>query len=188
MVDVFEQAHAFVARWEGGLDDDPRDPGGITHWGVCKRFLTDFYRRQASFLGSIGVMGPITRQTIIDLTKGQAKKILKKEFWIPAFEEISKTHPRIAMCAYDAAVNIGIKPSVMILQQAVGADADGIIGPKTMAAVRGSSDILAACGMLEMRKAYYADIVSRHPERECFSQGWINRVNALAKEVGRYEA
>lgn len=188
MEDVFEKAHAFVAHWEGGLDDDPRDPGGITHWGVCLRFLQDFARRHGDFLASMGVVLPVDRVTIVDLRKDQAKKILKKEFWIPQFEEISKTHPRIAMCAYDAAVNIGIKPSVRILQQAVGADADGIIGPKTMAAVRGSSDILAACGMLEMRKTYYSDIVERKPWQSCFFNGWINRVNALAKEVGRYEA
>ena len=40
-MDVFEVAHTFTAHWEGGLDDDPRDPGGITHWGVCLRFLQE---------------------------------------------------------------------------------------------------------------------------------------------------
>lgn len=35
----FEAAHAFTARWEGGLVDHPNDPGGVTNHGVSLRFL-----------------------------------------------------------------------------------------------------------------------------------------------------
>ena len=118
-MDVFEKAYEFAARWEGGLDDDPDDPGGITHYGVSINALKDLYRRNASFLGSIGILGPITRQTIIDLTPEQAKKIFKREYWPAGFETLAETHPRMAFAAFDTALNMGESYARKLVQTAV---------------------------------------------------------------------
>ena len=37
--EVFEAAHAHVAKWEGGYFDHPNDPGGVTMYGVSLMFL-----------------------------------------------------------------------------------------------------------------------------------------------------
>lgn len=183
---VFDKAHAFVAHWEGGLDDDPRDPGGITHWGVCLSFLKDFYRRHADFLGSIGVMGPVTRETIKTLRKEQAKQIFRFEFWDRNHcEDIAKTSPRLATAFYDTSVNMGKEAAAKLLQTAVGAKADGIIGPKTMQAVREMGDFMAAAALIELRKNRYLQIVDKRPTSKCFLQGWFNRCSALAVEVSK---
>lgn len=186
MGDVFDKAHAFVQKWEGGLDDDPRDPGGITHWGVCIRFLKDFYKQHADYLSSIGVLGPITGDTIRQLTKEQAKKIFRFEFWDGNHcEDIAKGSPRLATVFYDTSVNMGKVAAAKLLQGAVGAKADGVIGPKTMQAVKETGDFMAAAGMIELRKNRYLQIVDKRPQSKCFLKGWFNRCSALAVEVSK---
>lgn len=39
--EVFEAAHAHVAKWEGGYFDHPDDPGGVTMYGVSLMFLKE---------------------------------------------------------------------------------------------------------------------------------------------------
>ena len=186
MDDIFKRAHEFVAQWEGGLDDDPRDPGGITKYGVCLSFLKDFYKRRASFLGAIGILGPVTRETIKSLTKQQAENIFYEEFWSGNHcKEIASTSPRLAMVLYDTSVNMGSDAAAKLLQRAVGAKEDGVIGPKTLAAVRDSGDFMAAAAMLEFRKNRYLQIVDARPASKCFLKGWLNRCNALAVEVSK---
>ena len=41
MPNLFDTAHAFTARWEGGLTDHPADPGGLTKYGVSLRWVQD---------------------------------------------------------------------------------------------------------------------------------------------------
>ena len=182
-MDVFERAYAFAARWEGGLDDDPDDPGGVTKYGVSIKALKDMYRRSASFLGSIGVLGPITRQTIIDLTPEQAKLIFKREYWPAGFETLAETHPKMAFAAFDTALNMGMEYTRRLVQTAVGTTADGLWGPKTWKAIKEASDVLAVCSMIEMRKVRYAEIAEHRPASRKYLQGWLNRANALAKAV-----
>ena len=45
MSDAFQLAHAFTARWEGGLSDHPSDPGGLTNHGVSLRWVQDLARQ-----------------------------------------------------------------------------------------------------------------------------------------------
>lgn len=182
-MDVFEKAYEFAARWEGGLDDDPDDPGGITKYGVSINALKDLYRRNASFLGSIGILGPITRQTIIDLTHEQAKRIFKREYWPAGFQTLAETHPRMAFAAFDTALNMGESYAHRLVQTAVGTPADGIWGQKTWKAIDAASDVLAVCSMIEIRKARYAEIAENRPASKKYLNGWLNRANALAKAV-----
>lgn len=183
MKDIFEQAHAFVAHWEGGLDDDPDDPGGITKYGVCIRFLKDLHRRNASFLGSIGIIGPITKETIRELTREQAKKIFRFEFWPDDFAAMSINHPRMAFAAYDTAVNMGMDYARKLVQRAVGTVADGKWGPKTRAAIVEASDLIGFDSMLEIRRSRYHEIAEKRPASKKFLRGWLNRANALEKAV-----
>ncbi len=44
MRDMFSLAHAFTARWEGGLAEHPADPGGLTKYGVSMRWVQDLAR------------------------------------------------------------------------------------------------------------------------------------------------
>jgi lysozyme family protein len=63
------------------------------------------------------------------------------------------------------------------LQRALKLDDDGIIGPKTLAAVNACSDISRLIGeMKDDARQYYMAIVSAHPDQKQFLKGWLARV------------
>ena len=122
----FETAHAFVAKWEGGFVDDPHDRGGVTKWGISLRMLIG----RALDLNGDGV---VNRRDIRDMTPEQAREIYKRDYWIAS--ACPRLPPALALPMYDCAVNQGVRRASRILQASVGAKADGIIGPRTLAAV-----------------------------------------------------
>lgn len=110
----FERAMVFVAWWEGGLVDDPHDPGGLTNHGISKRQYPDL--------------------DIAALTKEQAAEIYRRDYWEAA--RCGEMPPPLALVVFDSAVNQGVPRAIQCLQRACGATADGIPGPRTMDAAQ----------------------------------------------------
>ena len=71
---------------------------------------------------------------IESLTLEQAKEIYYRDYWIPLIEKYQIPEP-LRFTLFDIAVNSGIKTAIRLLQLSAGAVSDGIIGPKTMAAI-----------------------------------------------------
>lgn len=122
----FKAAHKFVARWEGGFVDDRFDPGGATKWGITIRTLI------AKGL-DLNNDGAVDRRDILDMTPEQALEIYRTDYWIAA--ACPRLPAALALVHYDCAVNQGVGRAARILQRAVGAKPDGLIGPATLAAV-----------------------------------------------------
>ena len=182
--EVFERVHAHVAKWEGGLTDDPDDSGGITNHGVCLRFLSQVGDET---LHQAGLRQPVSRQTIIRLSKAQAKTIMHAEFWVRP--GAGTMPPLIGVCFYDFAVNAGPYRSVKVMQQALGVDVDGLIGPETRGALEACAQLSTAMRMLDLRESWYRRIAVGKNAK--FGRGWLNRtsscrvlVQALAEEWG----
>ena len=93
---TFDQAFARLIDAEGGYVCDPRDPGGETKFGICKRSY------------------PALDIKKIDI--GMAKAIYRKDFWEPLGDDC---HPAIRYQAFDFAVNSGISTALRKLQQAI---------------------------------------------------------------------
>lgn len=74
MDDVFEKAHEFVQRWEGGYCDDAGDPGGATKYGVSLRFL-----RSEGY--DIDGDGDVDVDDVKAVTKAKARELFRKHFW-----------------------------------------------------------------------------------------------------------
>lgn len=186
---AFTTAHNFVAKWEGGLSDDAADRGGLTHWGVSFVFLSDFAKQHSQWLQEIGVHPlPVNRETIRNLTKDQAQRIFKKEFWDPL--QLDDMPVQMACLLYDAAVNSGTRQSVKLAQRGYNAarvgtplDVDGKYGPKTRAALLDHNTPVVWQGIIAARKNYYAEIVRKRPSQAVFLKGWHNRANDLLKFV-----
>jgi hypothetical protein len=71
-----------------------------------------------------------------------------------------------------------------MLQAAVGAGVDGDFGSETERKVAASDvgeTILRYCNA---REAYYRGLVRQKPDLGVFLKGWLNRLNALRREVG----
>lgn len=92
-------AFRFVHEVEAGLVDDPKDPGGITNFGVSLRFL-----RGAGI--DIDGDGEIDREDILKLTPEKAQAIYDAHFWKPA--GCDALPDALSLAVYDCAVNQGV--------------------------------------------------------------------------------
>jgi lysozyme family protein len=169
--DYFEQAVRFVIRWEtvyrNGTPvatNDPDDPGGLTKFGIDQR-------------SNPGV-------DIANLDEQRAVELYRRE-WADCRAD-SLEWP-LALAHFDAAVNVGPGQAARFLQRAVGADADGVIGPKTLQAVQAACDdrgaksvALAVC---LQRNQFYRALVERKPVFGKFLRGWLRRVEDLNREI-----
>ncbi len=178
---IFNYAHAHVAKVEGGLSDHKNDPGGITKYGISLAFLEDYAKTQngRKVLTKLKMYN-ISRESILKLTKEQSKNIMYNAFWLST--EISKLPPLLAIIAYDFAVNSGSYYACRLIQRAIGAKVDGIIGKETLAKAY-NLDIIeqkkVAKFMLEERVKFYQNLAKSKPKFNVFLKGWLSRVEIL---------
>lgn len=164
MSQVFDKAFELVLKYEGGYVNDPNDPGGETKYGICKRQYPNL--------------------DIENLTKEQAKEIYKKDYWNKIKGD--DLPPRVAIFLLQCAVNVGVKTASKMLQRATRTflknkpGIDGIIGPKTIAAVKQVDEdkLLAELTVQQCRR--YAHLCIKNPKFAKYIKGWLRRaVNSM---------
>lgn len=150
----FDQCFERLIGHEGGYSNHPNDPGGETMWGITKRVAVEN-----------GYTGPMR-----ELTREQAKAIYKSAYWDRA--KADQYDPAIGFQLFDAAVNHGIGNAIRFLQRAVGTTADGIVGPKTLAAIAAMDvdDVLMRFNAERLQ--FYTDLSTW----STFGRGWARRV------------
>ena len=191
MADNFSIAHAFTAKWEGGLSDDAADSGGLTKFGVDLAMMQDIASTQAGrdTLDRMGIILPVTRNTIKNLTEAQAASIYRWQAWEAL--KLDRIPLRPAVVIYDAAVNSGPKQAVRFAQRGYNAcvaygqplDADGILGPATRKAMQQADTDKILMAMLDQREKFFNDLVAAKPSQIVFLNGWLNRVTDLRRYV-----
>lgn len=191
MADNFSTAHAFTAKWEGGLSDDAADSGGLTKFGVDLAMMQDIASTQAGrdTLDRMGIILPVTRNTIKNLTETQAASIYRWQAWEAL--KLDQIPLRPAVVLYDAAVNSGPRQSVRFAQRGYNAcvaygqplDTDGIMGPATRKAMQQADTDKILMAMLDQREKFFNDLVRAKPSQEVFLRGWLNRVTDLRRYV-----
>ena len=157
----FNTALKYVLEHEGGLVDHPRDPGGITKYGISLRAYPD-----------------LKEEGIRNLTIEQAAAIYKKDYWDAM--KCDLLHDEIRLMVFDCAVNQGVAYCTKALQGAVGAVVDGKIGPKTISASHRAKPLDIIHKMATARMIRY----SVHPEWNTFRSGWINRLMHITIYTG----
>jgi lysozyme family protein len=155
---------------EKGLSNDPNDPGNWTGGRVGAGIL------KGTKYGISAATYP--HINIADLTVDDAKAIYWNDWWIAI--AAGDLHPAIVYQMWQFAVNAGMVNAKRGLQSAVGAAQDGVIGPRTLAAVRAAelNDIIL--GFNAFMLEYYADLSTW----DRYGKGWARRV---AKQL-RYAA
>ena len=193
-MDKFEAAYQFTARWEGGLTDDPADRGGITNYGVSIEFLKDCERLSSVHVLSLGIKIPVTRESIKNLRRDQARDLFRWRFWNTP--DYGRYETPLAVVLFDCSVNHGISRAIKLAQKAfnsicpAGAEklaVDGIQGPKTKAALESESSFALARAIISERKKFYQAIVDSNHTQRVFLRGWMNRANNLDKYVDGLE-
>lgn len=160
-----EQALAFTLKWEGGLSDNPADPGGRTNHGITQHTY-DAYRASLKY----------PSQDVALITDAEVQAIYSEMYWTPA--HCAEMPNGLACAHFDTAVNMGVNSAIKMLQRAAGLDDDGIFGPATQAEVthQGNNLIIP---YLDERRARYRQIVAAKLTQEVFLKGWLNRCNSL---------
>lgn len=163
----FEDCLARILKHEGGYVNDPLDSGGRTNLGVTQRVWEEF------------VGHPVTEADMKALTPQKIAPMYKLKYWNPSYCEVLPKG--LDYVVFDFAVNAGTGRSVKTLQQAIGCVADGVIGPKTMAAINNANPKDLITKFSDARADFYQGIVARKPDQARFIKGWLNRVEDARK-------
>jgi lysozyme family protein len=144
------------------------DQGGLTRFGISQR----------AYPG----------EDIEHLTRERAVGLYLRDYWEPV--QGNALPGALALCVFDAAVNLGPAQAVKLLQQCLGVDVDGVVGTETLGAARlylPRTELLAM--YLEARLRFYAGLARAWPEKHGASlRGWTMRVMRLALEAGTWRA
>ena len=158
----FDVAFDRIIGHEGGFQNDPKDRGNWTSGRIGKGEL----------VGTKYGIAAMTYPTvdIKNLTVDQAKGIYYEDWWLPL--KMDHMPQAVPYQMFDAAINHGMNRASMLLQKAVDAHPDGVIGPRTVAAVNRMelNDVLLRFLSERLRFMAY---ISRWPR---FGKGWAIRI------------
>lgn len=153
-------AIVFVLKMEGGLTEDPADPGGLTKYGISQKSYPNL--------------------DIRNLTEDQAREIYKKDYWLPC--SCNDLPTPFAIAVFDTAVNQGHTKAKRLLQIALDVPVDGVIGDKTIAAAFKAPPRQVKKYLAE-RLAAYARLMTENPKLLVFAVNWSFRVIYLAELI-----
>lgn len=171
----FRAALAHVLEMEGGYTEDPYDPGGPTNKGITLGVLATWrdVTLDASNYAEL-------KEQLKAITADEVCQIYEARYWRPAC--CGQMPSGLALMHFDAAVNHGVGRATRLLQEAVGTDIDGEMGPKTRAAIAATPDHDALQRYAEIRRRRYREL----PHFWRFGRGWLRRVDTtLARALER---
>ncbi|NID16102.1 glycoside hydrolase family 108 protein [Luteibacter yeojuensis] len=163
-------------RHEGGFVDDPVDPGGATNRGITH---ATFMRCARKLLG----IEP-TLEALRNLTEMQAATIYKALYW-DAIRGDEMPFQHIANIVCDFQVNAGAVSSRLLqsVLNELGTGrhlyVDGVVGARTLAALRGADPAKVHALFQDGRRDYYRRLVARRPPLGKFLRGWLRRVDSF---------
>lgn len=168
------QLAPFILKWEGGFVNDPADLGGATNMGVTiGAWKSCGYDKDGDGDIDVDDLHLLTREDVV-------KRVLKPHYW-DRWKADLITSQSVANILVDwvwASGTHGIK----IPQRLLGVTVDGIVGPKTIAAVnvRNPRELF---DMIKIaRFDFIEDICKKRPANNKFKRGWMNRINDLRFE------
>lgn len=145
-----------ILRREGGSTstDDPADRGGRTQYGIAEASNPEAWKD-----------GKVTEE--------EARAIYERKYLLgPGFDRVTFTPLREQLV--DFGVTSGPHLAIANLQTTLGVEADGVLGPATLAAIpqdaRRVNNELAAC-----RIRMIGRLCQKNPSQLKFLSGWLNR-------------
>lgn len=168
----FDLAITATLEHEGGsrYSNHPADRGGPTRWGITAKTLGEWRK-----LGR-----PATADEVKALGQAEAEAIYRARYWDACrCGEIGDQ--LVAAKLFDLAVNAGPVAAVRMLQRAADrcqgtpVATDGVIGPKTLAAVAECDPGELMIELIHVATEFYLGIVNRDPTQRVFLTGWLRR-------------
>jgi lysozyme family protein len=174
MPNDFEAALKFILKVEGGFSNHVADTGGATMRGIIQRV----YDRDRDGRG-------LARRSVRLIEEGEVRAIYLQDYWLKG--KCDRMPWPVSLSHFDACVNTGITQAGKLLQRAIGAKDDGIVGPMTLqqldAVCEADGSIAVALHVADMRRGFYSRLVESKPDQRVFLRGWFNRVQKLEAEI-----
>jgi lysozyme family protein len=163
---------ALVPR-EGGYSNDPDDAGGPTKFGITLATLRDWRK------------APVTAADVAGLGLAEATQIYAwRYFLLPHFDQVRD--PGLQELLFDFGVNSGTGAAAKALQTVLkreglyAGDIDGDLGPRTLGALSGVSNLPA---LFYAVKAERYELLLRdagaRPSDARYAIGWANRLDGF---------
>lgn len=154
----WKRSFELMLKSEGGFVNHKDDPGGMTNLGVTKRVWEQWVGRESN------------EKEMRSLTPAMVEPLYKRKYWDAC--KCDDLPEGLDYLVFDFAVNAGPGRSIKTLQTAVGTTPDGIIGPKTLAAVRA----IDPHELIEKFSVAKTEFYESLPTFPTFGRGWLNRV------------
>lgn len=178
-VDAVNKAIEATIGKEGGYSNNPNDTGGATMWGITEKVA-----RAHGYAGEMR-----------NLPRDKAVEIYEADYWYgPRFDQVASLSESIATECFDTGVNMGPSVASKFLQRWLTAmnkqgklypdlAADGMIGPRTIAALKSylssrgkKGEAVLFKGLNCSQGARYLELAESRPANEAFLYGWMERV------------
>jgi lysozyme family protein len=147
------------------------DAGGRTRFGIAEKFHPD--------LPEEFFTGPV------DDALAEAEKIEEREYW-DAMRLAEVEDQNIANKLFDMGVNMGVHQAAVYAQRAANALSagnarvaeDGVIGPRTLAAINAAVPTTYYQLLCELSAAHYRHLAAVNPAQAVNLAGWMKRAEA----------
>jgi len=164
---IFTYCLSQVLKFEGGMVDDPNDPGGRTAYGIAERSHPAAWRNGTP-------------------TKEEAALLYKKHYWDSA--RCGELPNMLCLAVFDSCVNQGVRTAGKFLQRAIARPdvyEDGFIGDKTIAAAAAHPDKKALLrDFTTFRIKHYSDL----PHFTIYWKGWTRRAIEVTMASAIFDA
>lgn len=152
-----------ILKHEGGYVDDPQDPGGATKLGVT-------IATARAFKLDLDDDGDVDKADVKALTADDVAPVYHRGYWLASSADICPTG--LDYIVFDCAVNQGVGRATKWLQTVAGVTADGMIGPKSIAAISRLDASRAIARFADLREQHYRGL----PTFPRFGKGWMRRL------------
>ena len=171
MADVRKLA-PFILKWEGGFVNDPDDLGGATNMGVTiSTWKSCGDGKDAEGDIDVDDLHLLTREDVVN-------RVLKPHYWDRWKADLIQDQS-VANILVDWVWASGAH-GIKIPQRLLGVTMDGIVGPKTIAAVNAKNPRELFDMIKIARFDFIEDICRKRPANNKFKRGWMNRINDIS--------
>lgn len=152
-----------IKKWEGTFVNHPLDKGGCTNSGIT----IGTYR---AYFGKTKTCNDLKK-----MSENEWGYIFKTGYWNKWKADLINNQS-IANLLVDWVWGSG-SYGIKYPQQVLGVTADGVVGPKTLAAINNYPNQKELFEKLwNRRKKHFEDIVKKNPNQKVFLKGWLRRI------------
>ena len=167
----------YILKQEGGYSNNPNDKGGSTNFGITQKTYNTYL-----------VSEQLPLRSVEEIDIHEVSEIYKRYYWDLC--KCSEIPIPLDLIVFDSAVQHGVTRANQWLQRCVGTTPDGIVGEKTIYAVKDKAlnkrlEAVIDC-YINGRIAFYAQIIKNDPTQKMFSKGWKNRIDCLLREIEKW--